>query len=254
VVAEALQAQNGMTPAGTVISAQRNLPLRLTGSFDSVESMANLAVRVEGRTLRVGDFAKVTRGYIDPSEFKMRFNGKEVIGLGVTMNKTGDVLELGKALGSDHEPNRGGTSCRIEVQRVADQSRVVKTAIGEFTRTFFRGLGGGAARQLSEPRLSHRLRGRAHGAPGSGRHAVMYAAIWDGNASYLAGSLILALGLLVDDAMIAIEMMARKLEEGWDRMRAATHAYRCHGVSDADRNLNHHCGLSAGRSREVRSR
>ena len=98
VVAEALQAQNGLTPAGTVISAQRNLPLRLTGSFDSVESMANLAVRVEGRTLRVGDFAKVTRGYIDPSEFKMRFNGKESIGLGVTMNKTGDVLELGKAL------------------------------------------------------------------------------------------------------------------------------------------------------------
>ena len=98
VVAEALQAQNGLTPAGTVISAQRNLPLRLTGSFDSVESMANLAVRVEGRTLRVGDFAKVTRGYIDPSEFKMRFNGKESIGLGVTMNKTGDVLELGKTL------------------------------------------------------------------------------------------------------------------------------------------------------------
>ena len=62
VVAEALQAQNGMVPAGTVISAQRNLPLRLTGSFDSVESMANLAVRVEGRALRVGDFAKVTRG------------------------------------------------------------------------------------------------------------------------------------------------------------------------------------------------
>ena len=68
------------------------------------------------------------------------------------------------------------------------------------------------------------------------------------------GALILALGLLVDDAMIAIEMMARKLEEGWDRMRAATLCLPCHGVSDADRNLNHHCGLSAGRFREVLSR
>ena len=140
VVAEALQAQNGMTPAGTVISAQRNLPLRLTGSFDSVESMANLAVRVEGRTLRVGDFAKVTRGYIDPSEFKMRFNGKEMIGLGVTMNKTGDVLELGKALEVTMSRIEEGLPAGIEVQRVADQSRVVKTAIGEFTRTFFEAL------------------------------------------------------------------------------------------------------------------
>jgi multidrug efflux pump len=69
MVAEALQAQNGLAPAGMVIAAQHHLPIRLTGTFDSVDSMVNLAVRVENRTLRVGDFAKVTRGYIDSSEF-----------------------------------------------------------------------------------------------------------------------------------------------------------------------------------------
>ena len=226
VVAEALQAQNGMTPAGTVISAQRNLPLRLTGSFDSVESMANLAVRVEGRTLRVGDFAKVTRGYIDPSEFKMRFNGKESIGLGVTMNKTGDVLELGKALEVTMRRIEEGLPVGIEVQRVADQSRVVKTAIGEFTRTFFEALA--AVLLVSFLSLGFRTGSVvALTVPLVLAGTLLCMLLFGMEIHRISlGALILALGLLVDDAMIAIEMMARKLEEGWDRMRAATYAYR----------------------------
>lgn len=226
VVAVALQAQNGMAPAGTVISPQHNIHLRLTGSFDSVESMANLPVRIEGRTLRVGDFATVTRGYIDPSEFKMRFNGKEVIGLGVTMNKNGDVLELGKALEVTMSRIEEGLPVGIDVERVADQSRVVHTAIGEFMRTFFEALAAvllvsflslgfrtGSVVALTVPLVL------------AGTLICMLLFGMDMHRISL-GALILALGLLVDDAMIAIEMMARKLEEGWDRMRAATYAYR----------------------------
>ena len=226
-VAQALQAQNGMAPAGTVFSSQRNLPIRLTGSFDSVDSVANLAVRVEGRTFRVGDFAKVTRGYIDPAEFKMRFNGKDGLGLGVTMNKKGDVMDLGKALEDTHDPDRRA-SCRWAwtLSRSPINRRWLKTGIGEFGAYFLRGLGGGVGRQLFEPGLAHRLRGRADRAAGAGRHLAGMLLFGMEIHRISLGALILALGLLVDDAMIAIEMMARKLEEGWDRMRAATYAYR----------------------------
>jgi multidrug efflux pump len=225
-IAEALQAQNAMTPAGTVTSAQRNLPLRLTGSFDSVESMANLAVRVEGRTFRVGDFATVTRGYIDPSEFKMRFNGKEVIGLGVTMNKKGDVLELGKTLEVTMSRIEEELPVGIDVQRVADQSRVVQTAIGEFTRTFFEALA--AVLLVSFLSLGFRTGSVvALTVPLVLAGTLLCMLLFGMDIHRISlGALILALGLLVDDAMIAIEMMARKLEEGWDRMRAATYAYR----------------------------
>ncbi len=225
-VAQILQAQNGMVPAGTVFSSQRNLPIRLTGPFDSVDSVANLAVRLEGRTFRVSDFAKVTRGYTDPPEFKMRFNGKEAIGLGVTMHKKGDVLELGKALETAMTRIEGELPVGVEVERVADQSRVVKTAISEFLRTFFEalvavllvsflslGFRTGSVVALTVPLVL------------AGTLLCMWLLDMEIHRISL-GALILGLGLLVDDAMIAIEMMARKLEEGWDRMRAATFAYR----------------------------
>ena len=124
-VAQVLQTQNGMVPAGTVITPHQNLPIRLTGSFDSVDTVANLPVRIEGRTFRVSDFAKVTRGYVDPAEFKMRFNGKDVIGLGVTMNKKGDVLALGKLLESTMANIEGNLPIGVDVEKVADQSKVV---------------------------------------------------------------------------------------------------------------------------------
>ncbi len=225
-VAQVLQAQNGMVPAGTVFSSQRNLPIRLTGPFDSVDSVANLAVRLEGRTIRVSDFAKVTRGYTDPPEFKMRFNGKEAVGLGVTMHKKGDVLELGKTLETAMTRIEGELPVGVEVERVADQSRVVKTAIGEFLRTFFEALA--AVLLVSFLSLGFRT-GSVVGLTVPLVLAGTLLCMWllDMEIHRISlGALILGLGLLVDDAMIAIEMMARKLEEGWDRMRAATFAYR----------------------------
>ena len=216
--------QNGMVPAGMFSS--RNLPIRLTGPFDSVDSVANLAVRLEGRTIRVSDFAKVTRGYTDPPEFKMRFNGKEAIGLGVTMNRKGDVLGLGKALETAMTRIEGELSVGMEVERVADQSRVVKTAIGEFLRTFFEALA--AVLLVSFLSLGFRTGSViALTVPLVLAGTLLCMWLLDMEIHRISlGALILGLGLLVDDAMIAIEMMARKLEEGWDRMRAATFAYR----------------------------
>jgi multidrug efflux pump len=225
-VAQALQAQNGMAPAGTVFSAQRNLAIRLTGSFDSVDSVANLAVRIENRTFKVGDFAKVTRGYVDPAEFKMRFNGKPALGLGVTMSKQGNVIDLGKALKDALARIETELPLGMDVEPVANQAHVVKNQMAEFGRTFFEAL----ATVLVVSFLS--LGWRTGSVVALTVPLVLAATLLvmllcgiDLQRISL-GALILALGLLVDDAMIAVEMMARKLEEGWDRIRAATYAYR----------------------------
>jgi len=224
-VAQALQAQNSMAPAGTVFSSQRNLPIRLTGSFDSADSVANMAVRIANRTFKVGDFARVTRGYIDPAEFKMRFNGKPALGLGVTMNKKGNVIELGKALEDALASIATELPLGMDVEPVANQAHVVKNQMAEFGRTFFEAL----ATVLVVSFLS--LGWRTGSVVALTVPLVLAATLLvmllcgiDLQRISL-GALILALGLLVDDAMIAVEMMARKLEEGWDRMRAATYAY-----------------------------
>lgn len=225
-VAQTLQTQNAMTPAGTLITAQQNLPIRLTGSFDSVETVANLPVRIEGRTFKVSDFAKVSRGYLDPAEFKMRFNGKDVIGLGVTMNQNGDVLALGKLLETAMTQIEGNLPIGVDVEKVADQSKVVHTAIGEFLRTFWEAL----AAVLLVSFLSLGMRAGSVVAltvPIVLAGTLLCMLLFGLEIHRISlGALILALGLLVDDAMIAIEMMAQKLEQGWDRMRAATYAYK----------------------------
>ena len=105
-----------------------------------MNTVANLPVRIEGRTFRESDFANVTRGYLDPAEFKMRFNGKDVIGLGVTMNQKGDVLALGKSLQNAMTQIESNLPIGVEVEKVADQSKVVNTAIGEFLHTFWEAL------------------------------------------------------------------------------------------------------------------
>jgi multidrug efflux pump len=225
-VAQILQAQNGMVPAGTVFSSQRNLPIRLTGSFDSVDSVANLAVRLDGRTIRVSDFAKVTRGYTDPPEFQMRFNGKEVIGLGITMNKKGDVLELGKALETTLSRIKSELPMGIDIDPVANQSRVVKSQMWEFASTFFEALA--AVLLVSFLSLGFRTGSVvAFTVPLVLAGTLLCMLLFGIDLHRISlNALILALGLMVDDAMIAIEMMARKLEEGLDRMHAATFAYR----------------------------
>ncbi|TRW89514.1 efflux RND transporter permease subunit [Candidatus Methylobacter oryzae] len=224
-VGEALQAQNSMASAGMVYTAQRNLPIRITGQFDSVDSIANLPVRIQGRALRVNDFAEVRRGYIDPPAFKMRVNGKEAVALGVTMNKRGDVLELGKALAEAKTLIEGELPLGMDINQVADQPRVVRTAVGEFLSTFFEALA--AVLLVSFLSLGFRTGSVvALTVPLVLSGTLLCMLLFGMEIHRISlGALILALGLLVDDAMIAVEMMARKLEEGWDRIHAATYAY-----------------------------
>jgi multidrug efflux pump len=224
-VAQALQNQNIIAPAGLVITRQRNLPIRISGQFDSLDSVANLPVRVNGSTFRVADIAKVSRGYLDPPEFKMYFNGKAAIGLGVSLSKSGDVLQLGKTLTATMARIQAELPVGLDIEQVADQPRVVRHAIGEFLRTFFEALA--AVLMVSFLSLGFRAGGVvALTVPLTlaGTLACMW--LLDINLHRISlGALILALGLLVDDAMIAIEMMARKIEEGWERGRAAAFAY-----------------------------
>jgi multidrug efflux pump len=224
-IAEALRAQNTLASAGRLEEPARNLPIRITGSFGSVAEVANLAVRVDGRTLRVGDVATVRRGYEEPAEFKMRFNGREGVGLGVTMGKSGNVLAMGRALRAELARIQAELPVGVAIEQVADQPQVVEHAIGEFLRTFYEALGtvllvsflslgwrAGSVVALTVPLV---LAG-----------TLLCMLLFGINLHRISlGALVLALGLLVDDAMIAIEMMARKLEEGWDRIRAATYAY-----------------------------
>jgi len=203
-VGAALQAQNSVVPAGTVITPSRNVPLRVSGKFNSIAEIEALPLYINGNTFRVGDVANVTRTYQDPPEFKMRFNGKEVIGLGIKMNKKGDVLELGKNLESAMARVQAELPVGIDVAQVANQPRVVRTAIGEFLRTFSEavaivlavslmslGWRTGAVVALTVPVVL------------AGTFLVMLLAGVDFHRISL-GALILALGLLVDDAMIAV--------------------------------------------------
>ena len=224
-VAAALRSQNAVNPAGVVTSPARNLPLRVSGRLESVDSIARLPMRLNDADFRVGDIADVRRGLVEPPEFKMRFNGREVIGLGITINKAGDVLQVGKDIEQTVARIRAELPHGIEVEQVANQPRVVRAAISEFMRTFAEalivviivsfvslGIRAGTVVALTVPLVL------------AATFLVMLLLGIDFQRISL-GALVLALGLLVDDAMIVVEMMARKLDEGMERLAAAGAAY-----------------------------
>lgn len=221
----ALQAQNALKPAGTVFATGRDLPIRLTGTFHNLADMAQLTVQVAGRTLHIADFATVRRAYTDPAEFKMRFNGKNALGLGITMTRQGDVLALGAALAKTLTEVQENLPIGLDVEPVANQARVVNTAIGEFMRTFFEALA--AVLVVSFLSLGWRAGSVVALTVPLVLAGTLLCLLLGGLELHRIslGALILALGLLVDDAMIAVEMMVRKLDEGWDKLNAATFAY-----------------------------
>jgi multidrug efflux pump len=225
-VAETLQAQNSLTAAGTINTAQRDVPIRLSGDFTSVDDLKNLAVRINGRTLRVSDFAEVRRGYVDPPQEKMRVNGKEAVGLGITINKRGDALVVGQAVEALMTEVQNQLPIGMDISQVANQPRVVKEQMHEFSRSFVEAL----ASVLLVSFLSLGLRTGSVVAltvPLVLAATLLCLLLLGIDLHRISlNALILALGLLVDDAMIAIEMMLRKLEEGWDKLKAATYAYK----------------------------
>ena len=182
--------------------------------------------RPAGATFRLGDIATVTRGFEDPSDYLVRQRGKPALGIGVVMAKGANILDFGKAVGAATDEFMAAVPQGIDIEQIADQPRVVDHAIVEFVRSFAEALGHRARRQLPVARLAHRHRRRAVGPARAGHHLRGHERSSGIDLHRITlGALIIALGLLVDDAIIAVEMMVVKIEQGWDRMRAAAFAW-----------------------------
>lgn len=220
-----LQEQNSMVPAGTVVTDSDNVALRVSGDFQSVESIRDIGFRANNRTFRLGDISRVYRGYVDPAVFKMRFQGQDTLGLAISMTKGGNVIEMGKDLEVTIRRFRTQLPVGIDIHAVSDQPKVVESSVNTFMQSLleavaivlavsFLSLGWrtGIVVSLSIP-LVLAVTFMIMSLVGIDLHRISL------------GSLIIALGLLVDDAIIAVEMMFLKLEEGMDRIKAATFAY-----------------------------
>ena len=225
VVQQALNEQNAVAAAGFFETGSDRVQLRVTGRFESVEQIRNFPIRVADRTFRIGDVAEVTRGFNDPPAPRMRFMGEDAIGLAVSMQDGGDILVLGEALEGEFARLQETLPAGMQLSKVSDQPAAVKTGVGEFVQVltealiivllvsfFSLGLRTGLVVALSIP-LVLAMTFAAMYYLGIGLHKISL------------GALVLSLGLLVDDAIIAVEMMAIKMEQGFDRFKAASYAW-----------------------------
>ncbi|MGE8098736.1 efflux RND transporter permease subunit [Pseudomonas fluorescens] len=224
-VQQALEEQNAMSNAGFFETSSERLQLRVTGNFQTVEQIRNFPIRVGDRTFRIGDVADVRRGFNDPPAPRMRFMGEDAIGLAVAMKDGGDILVLGKALELEFERIQKNLPAGMQLRKVSDQPAAVKSSVGEFVQVlvealaivllvsfFSLGVRTGMVVALAIPLVLAMT------------FACMYY-LGIGLHKISLGALVLALGLLVDDAIIAVEMMAIKMEQGYDRLKAASFAW-----------------------------
>jgi multidrug efflux pump subunit AcrB len=222
---DSLAKQNAVVPAGTVETSSQRVPLRVTGAYDSVRAVAETPVEGNGRVFRLGDIATVTHGFVDPPDYQVRQEGRPAIGLGVVMAKGANILKLGENVKQATDAFMAAVPQGFEIEQIADQPKMVEHAVGEFVRSFiealvivlfvsFLALGWrtGIVVALSVP-LVLAIVFIVMNAMGMDLHRITL------------GALIIALGLLVDDAIIAVEMMVVKMEQGWDRMKAASFAW-----------------------------
>jgi multidrug efflux pump len=236
--------QNAVEAAGAVQTPLDVVQVRVGGQFNGIEELRAMPIRgSSGNVLRLGDIGTVQRGYVDPPTVKVRHQGKEVIALGVSMAKGGDIIALGKSLKTAFSRIEKNLPAGITLVQVQDQPKAVASSVGEFVRVLieavvivlavsFIALG---FHKRPEPGLPLWRRYYVDMRPGLVVGitiplvlAVTFLAMdyWGiGLHKISLGSLIIALGLLVDDAIIAVEMMVRKMEEGYDKVRAATFAY-----------------------------
>ena len=225
LIVQTLSRQNAMTPAGRMETDSDNVYLRVSGMFQSVEQIQSLGIRANGRTFRLGDIARVHRGYSEPPDAKMYFNGKPAVGLAVSMRDGGNILSLGENLNKELLRIRAEMPAGMEISSVADQPQVVKESISEFMKTLLEAV-------VIVLVVSFFSLGRRAGLVVVFSIPLVLCCVFiamkgtgiDLHKTSL-GALIIALGLLVDDAIIAIEMMQLKLEQGFDKERAASYAY-----------------------------
>jgi multidrug efflux pump len=220
-----LARQNAVVPAGVVETRAQRVPLRVTGALDGVKAVAETPVEANGRVFRLGDIATVSHGYPDPPSFVVRQNGKSAIGIGVVMAKGANILELGPNIANATASFLAAVPQGFDLEQIADQPVVVEHAVGEFVHSFMEALAivlfvsflalgwrTGIVVALSVP-LVLAIVFIVMNAMGLDLHRITL------------GALIIALGLLVDDAIIAVEMMVVKMEQGWSRIRAASFAW-----------------------------
>ena len=221
-----LQQQGAMMPAGMIYTDSRNVAVRVEGLLDTVESLKELPIHVGERSFHLGDVASVTQMYADPETSLMYFNGKPAVGIAVSMAVGGDNLALGKNLEKEIEKEKAELPAGLDIDQVADQPSVVNDSIHEFTKSLLEaivivmaasflslGFWSGIVLALCIPVVVCT--------------SFIYMK-WQGIDLHIVslGTLIVSLGLLVDDAIIVIEMMQVKLEEGMDRLAAAQAAYK----------------------------
>ncbi|HLX22487.1 MAG TPA: efflux RND transporter permease subunit, partial [Usitatibacter sp.] len=226
VVFTALAQQNAVSATGSFETPTDRIYLRATGSLDSVEAVKAIAIRANGRLFQLGDIASVHRGFADPPQPRIRYMGKPALGIAVSMVPRGDIIALGHALDEQVERIEKELPVGLELDRVNDQPSTVKRSISEFTHSLAEavtivlavsfltlGLRTGLIVALSIP-LTLAVTFLFMFAMGIDLHKISL------------GALIIALGLLVDDAIISVEMMVVKMEQGWERVKAASFAYR----------------------------
>ncbi|HEY1090613.1 MAG TPA: efflux RND transporter permease subunit [Burkholderiaceae bacterium] len=235
-----LNSQNAVEGAGVLNAGSGNLQVRVAGQLNSVEALRSLVIRgINAQTgvassLRLGDIAEIKRGYVDPPSVKVRFQGKEVVAMGISMAKGGDIVAMGKNLQKAVTQIRGALPVGIEMAQMQNQPQAVSRSVGEFVHVLIEAVV--IVLLVSFISLGlHTKPLRIDIWPGlvvgitiplvlSITFVTMY--YWGvGLHKISLGSLIIALGLLVDDAIISVEMMVRKLEEGYDKLHAATFAY-----------------------------
>ncbi|MFC0284006.1 efflux RND transporter permease subunit [Camelimonas abortus] len=222
---DSLQRQNAVTPAGVVETDAQRVPLRVTGALDGARAVEETPVEANGRVFRLGDIATVTRGFKDPPDYLIRQQGSPAIGVGVVMAKGANILDFGRDVQKVARDFMAAAPQGIHLTQIADQPVVVEHAIGEFVRAFIEALAivllvsfislgwrTGIVVALSVP-LVLALTFIVMAAMGMDLHRITL------------GALIIALGLLVDDAIIAIEMMVVKMEQGVNRLEAASFAW-----------------------------
>lgn len=221
----ALNARNVMTPAGSIEARGPQVFIRLEGAIDDLEAIRNTPVAARGRTLKLGDIAEVKRGYEDPATFLIRNNGEPTLLLGVVMREGWNGLDLGKALEAEAAKINAEMPLGMSLTKVTDQSVNIHSAVDEFMVKFFVALG-------VVMLVGFLSMGWRAGIVVSAAVPLTLAAVFIVMAAtgknfdrITLGSLILALGLLVDDAIIAIEMMVVKMEEGYERVHAAAYAW-----------------------------
>ncbi len=235
--------QNAVESAGAIQTPLDVVQVRVAGQFEAVEQLRAMPIRgSSGNQFRLGDIAEIKRGYVDPPAVKVRHQGKEVIALGVSMTKGGDIIKLGKSLKTTFDKIGKTLPAGVSLVQVQDQPKSVATSVNEFVRVLIEAVV--IVLAVSFIALGFHRRPGEH--PWWKRYyidmrpglvvgitiplvlAVTFLAMWYwdiGLHKISLGSLIIALGLLVDDAIIAVEMMVRKMEEGYDKVRAATFAY-----------------------------